>query len=185
MAHAGKTIENPRTRQRLTFLRTASESEGRILEFEVATEGTGAELPPHVHPEQEERIAVLAGAVRLSVDGRSTVLAAGEEATVPRGTAHTWSCVGGGETETRVHVTLTPACDAETFLETMYGLSRDGHTNPKGMPKPLQMAVLAHSHRDEMAFAGAPRILQRAVLGVLAPIGRLAGYQPRYDRYST
>lgn len=181
MAHAGKVIENPRTQQRLTFLRTAGETGGELLEFEVAAEAAGASLPPHVHPEQEERIEVVAGRVRIRIAEDERVLAAGEAASVPPGVAHSWACAGS---RTRVRVSVAPAADAETLLETMYGLSRDGKTNAKGMPKPLQMAVLAHAHRREMAFAGPPVALQRALLGVLAPIGRLRGYRARYARYS-
>ena len=181
MAHSGKTIENPRTGQRLTFLRTARETGGELLEFEVAASTEGADLPDHVHPGQDERITVLSGSVRLRVGGTDGVLAAGEAVNVPAGVAHSWACA---EADTRVRVAVTPAADAETFLETMYGLSRDGRTNAKGMPKPLQMMVLAHAHRREMAFAGPPLALQRALLGVLAPIGRLRGYRARYPQYS-
>jgi quercetin dioxygenase-like cupin family protein len=181
MAHAGKVIENPRTRQKLTFLRTARETDGTLLEFEVAAEAAGADLPPHVHPGQEERIAILAGTVRIRIADDERTLAAGDAASVPAGVSHSWTCAGG---DTRVRVSVAPAADAETFLETMYGLSRDGKTNAKGMPRPLQMAVLAHAHRAEMAFSGPPVAVQRAVLGMLAPIGRLRGYRARYARYS-
>jgi quercetin dioxygenase-like cupin family protein len=181
MAYAGKIIENPKTRQRLTFLRTARETDGALLEFEVAAEVEGAALPPHVHPEQEERIEVVAGAARIRIAAEERVLTAGEAASVPAGVTHSWSCAGE---QTRVRVAVAPAANAETLLETMYGLSRDGKTNAKGMPKPLQMAVLAHAHRREMAFAGPPVALQRAVLAVLAAIGRLRGYRARYARYS-
>ena len=181
MAHSGKVIENPRTGQRLTFLKTARETDGALLEFEVAASTEGADLPDHVHPGQDERIEVLAGAVRLRVAGDERVLEAGEAASVPAGVTHSWACAGE---DTRVRVEVAPAADAETFLETMYGLSRDGKTNAKGMPKPLQMAVLAHAHRREMAFAGPPVALQRALLGALAPFGRLRGYRARYPRYS-
>jgi quercetin dioxygenase-like cupin family protein len=184
MAHSGKVIENPKTRQRLTFMRTAQETGGELLEFEVAAAGGGADLPDHVHPEQVESIEVVDGAVRLRLNGDERLLGPGDAATVPAGAPHSWACVGDSATETRVRVVISPAANAETFLETMYGLSRDGKTNAKGMPKPLQMAVLAHAHRHEMAFAGPPVAVQRAFLGILAPLGRLAGYRARYARYS-
>lgn len=49
-----------------------------------------------------------------------------------------------GQDELRVRMELRPALDTETFLETFFGLARDGKTNAKakGIPGLLQIAVL-------------------------------------------
>ncbi len=62
---------------------------------------------------------------------------------MPAGVAHRWRNVG--QTEAQVRVTLRPALDTETFFETLFGLARDGKTNRKGIPDPLQVAV---AYRD-------------------------------------
>ena len=41
----------------------------------------------HVHPNQEERFGVLAGSIKLRVDGEETTLGVGEWAEVPVGPA--------------------------------------------------------------------------------------------------
>ncbi len=88
----------------------------------------------------------------------------------------------------RLHVRLrgeervleAPAGGFESFLETVYALATDGKTNAKGMPNLLQSAVIAREHLDDYALPKLPLWLQKALFGVLAPAGRLAGYKARY-----
>jgi hypothetical protein len=56
---------------------------------------------------------------------------------VPPGVAHTWWI--GGEEEGHVLVEFRPALNTETFLETLYGLSRDGKVNGDGVLPLSQM----------------------------------------------
>jgi hypothetical protein len=65
----------------------------------------------------------------------------------------------------------------EAFFETFFGLARDGKTNKRGLPSPLQLAVIGRHYRDEIG----PALFSHKVLGVLSvilsPIGRLLGYR--------
>ena len=75
---------------------------------------------------------------------------------------------------------VEPALNFETILETMFGLARDGKANKNGVSADLlQLAVIAAS--ADAVFGSA---LQRAMIGVLAFVGRLAGRRERYARYS-
>ena len=65
------------------------------------------------------------------------------------------------------------------LVSTLFGLARTGRTNAKGMPDPLQLAVIATEFRDTMVFTRPPQIVQRTVLralAALAPAGRQAIY---------
>jgi hypothetical protein len=57
--------------------------------------------------------------------------------------------------------------------------------NDRGIPHLLQLAVTARAYRDVMVIASPPPLVQRLMLGALAPIGRLLGRQPSYEKYYT
>ena len=75
---------------------------------------------------------------------------------------------------------VRPALQFESLIETMFGLAADGKTNRKGMPNPLRLAVIAQAHFDDVRLPFPPAWMQRAGLGLGAPLGRLAGYKPIY-----
>ena len=62
----------------------------------------------------------------------------------------------------------------------MFGLANDGKTNPKGMPNPLRLAVIANNHFDDVRLPFPPAWVQK--LGP-APALRSAGCSatPDYD----
>ena len=49
------------------------------------------------------------------------------------------------------------------FFETFFGLAKDGKTNAKALPNPLNMAVILREYRDEIRLAGPPAIVQTAL----------------------
>jgi hypothetical protein len=69
------------------------------------------------------------------------------------------------------------------MVGTMFGLARDGKVNERGIPHLLQLAVTARAYRDVMVIASPPPVVQRVMLGALAPIGRLLGRRPSYEKY--
>jgi hypothetical protein len=70
------------------------------------------------------------------------------------------------------------------MIETLFGLARLGHTNDKGMPHPLQLALFAQEFSDVIVFRAPPPTLQRAIFGALAPIARRRGYRATYPQLS-
>jgi mannose-6-phosphate isomerase-like protein (cupin superfamily) len=179
MAHAGEVIENPTTGETVTFLVTASESEGTLLRLEMTS--SQASAPAHQHPRLTERWDLQEGTARVHVGGAEQVLVAPAKLEFPRGTAHDFRTDG----PIRVTVDYEPAGGFESFLETIYALARDGKTDAKGMPNLLQSAVIARAHLDDYALANVPVWLQRILFAVLAPIGRLLGYRARYPGQAT
>lgn len=71
---------------------------------------------------------------------------------------------------------MRPALGFESLIETMFTLAAEGKTNRKGMPNPLRLAVVAKAHFDTVRLPFPPAWLQRAALGLGAPLGRLLGY---------
>jgi mannose-6-phosphate isomerase-like protein (cupin superfamily) len=70
-----------------TTLRVLTHSDD-LLEFEASYAGGGAAPPAHLHPEQDERFEVRAGALQVRLAGRERVIVAGDVLEVSRGTAH-------------------------------------------------------------------------------------------------
>ncbi|HKW12201.1 MAG TPA: cupin domain-containing protein [Gemmatimonadaceae bacterium] len=176
MAHAGAVIENPVVGDRIVFLRTTADTAGELLEFDLFARA-GAQGPPeHVHPQATERFEVVQGVLRARVAGVEKTVEVGESLVIPPGTLHSWWNSGAAEVQVRVQ--LTPAGRNETFLETIYALASSGRTNSKGIPGFLQLSVFAPSYFDTNHIVRPPLFVQRVVLGMIAPLARLLGYQP-------
>ena len=173
------TIANPVTGERIAF-RDRDES---TLCFEYALEPGGFAVGrvDHVHPEQTELIDVRAGRLGVRIEGDEWTATPGTRFAVPPGTAHTiWN---DGDEPVRTTIELRPGLESHRLFETLFGLAREGRTNDWGLPGPLQLAVIADAYGEEFALARAPLALQRGLAAATAPVGRLAGYRARYDRF--
>ena len=179
MISAGDVIENPVTGEQILFRQTSRATNGEAVVIEVRVRPDGAVAMPHVHPFQEERFEVLRGTLGMRVSGETTLAGPGGRLTVPAGVRHQFWNAGSGEAHFVCEV--RPALQFEQLLETMFALARDGKTNRKGMPNPLQLAVIAEAHFDTVRLPFVPAALQRFALALGAPIGRLAGYGPTYE----
>jgi mannose-6-phosphate isomerase-like protein (cupin superfamily) len=180
MIHAGDTIENPVTGERIVFHLTSRETNGEAVVFETFVQPNGFVAAAHVHPRQEERFEIVSGTLGLRVGGEEIVAGSGETLTVPAGTPHRfWNA---GDDEVRFRCEVRPALNFEQLLETMFALAADGKTNKKGMPNLLRLAVIARAHFDVVRLPFPPAFLQRLGLALGAPMGRLLGYSPTYDR---
>ena len=74
MIHAGDSIENPVTGERLVFRQTSRETGGEAVVIETYVQPNGFVAAAHVHPDQEERFEVLRGSVGFKV-GREKLVA--------------------------------------------------------------------------------------------------------------
>jgi quercetin dioxygenase-like cupin family protein len=185
MAQRGESIENPLTGERMTFLKTTADTNGQSLEFEFIAP-PGWSVPAHIHPYQQERTEMISGVLSGRVAGEEIGLGAGEGRVVPSGVVHAWRNPSDQE-EARFSVEFSPALKMESGFETAWGLARDGKATKAGLPKnPLQLVVFADEHKDEVFLTRPPIPLQKvlfAVLGLLAPVGRLLGYRASYPEY--
>jgi mannose-6-phosphate isomerase-like protein (cupin superfamily) len=176
--HAGDTIENPITGERIVFNKTSAETNGEAVEIEVYVRPGGVVAAAHVHPYQTERFEVISGRIGMKLGRRKLEAGPNDIVVVEPGTPHKfWNA---GDEELRFVTVIKPALQFERLLETMFGLAVDGKTNRKGMPNPLRLAVIAREHFDDVRLPFPPVWMQRAGLALGAPAGRLAGYEPTY-----
>jgi len=174
-----RSIENPLVKDRVTFLTTAAESEGKYeyVKVELAP-GGGTGL--HYHLTFAEHFEAVEGELHLEVDGIFTTLRPGESATAGPGTLHRFFNLG---TERIVfHVKIDPARHFEKMLRIGYGMARDGKVNPKnGMPYSLLEAAVIFT-LGETYMNRIPIWLQRGVFGFLYRIAQRRGVEERLLR---
>ncbi|APF18356.1 Cupin 2 conserved barrel domain protein [Caldithrix abyssi DSM 13497] len=54
----------------------------------------GVGIPPHIHSQEDEIFRVIEGQVEMMIDGKTTVLQAGDTAFAPKNIVHAWKVVG-------------------------------------------------------------------------------------------
>ena len=65
------------------------------------------------------------------------------------------------------------------FFETMFALATTDDLDARGMPRPLQLAVMVPEFESEIRPLSPPWPVLRAVAAVLAPLARARGYRAR------
>jgi quercetin dioxygenase-like cupin family protein len=178
----GEVWENPITGERATIRELPhSNPEGRATAELLAL--YGARTPgEHRHPGIVERLTVVGGELCVKIDGETSTLREAEAAVIEPDVWHDfWN---GSDYPARVLVQVTPGERFGHMIETLYGLARLGHTDEKGMPSPLQLALTAREFSDVIVFRRPPAAVQRAIFGVLAPIARSRGYRATYPQLS-
>lgn len=143
--------------ERVRVLRRTPE----LLEVE-ATYAPGGKPPlRHRHPAQFERFAVLEGQLQITVDGRTRVLHAGDNATIGQGRAHAMAAAGNAGA--RVIWQTSPALDTEAWWA---GLDELGRVHGGEPPLPAVARLLKrHGGVFELALPGP---LPRLVVAALA-----------------
>ncbi|MFN2471281.1 MAG: cupin domain-containing protein [Gaiellaceae bacterium] len=178
MIHAGDTIENPVTGERIVFRQTSAETNGEAVVIECTVQPGGFVAAAHVHPSQDERFEILDGTLAFQLDKQELVAGPGDRILVPASMKHRFRNAGDGAAHFVCEV--RPALQFEQLLETMFALAADGKTNKKGMPNPLRLAVIARAHFDTVQLPFPPVWMQRMGLALGAPLGRMVGYKPTY-----
>ncbi|HEX8054220.1 MAG TPA: cupin domain-containing protein [Thermoleophilaceae bacterium] len=118
MPGAGDTLENPATGERITFLRTAADTGGDLLEMEDVWVRPDHATAPHLHPRMEETWEVVSGRAGFRIGDDELEAGPGERVVAPRGVVHSaWNLSGG---ETRLRITMRPALRWEQFVERLF-----------------------------------------------------------------
>jgi quercetin dioxygenase-like cupin family protein len=178
----GEVLENPVTRERSTVLELPWKNPDARASAELTALVGARVVGEHRPPAIVERFMVLEGELSVKRDGRESVLHQGESAVIEPDVWHDWW--NASDRDARVRVEITPGERFAFMIETLFGLAQLGHTNSKGMPHPLQLALFASEFSDVIVFRSPPPLLQRVIFGALAPIARWRGYRATYPQIS-
>ena len=182
MSRHGDLYENRVTGERAVVLRGDEDGPGEPVLVHLVVKPGGAVAGEHVHPRLQERFRVVAGTLGTKVDGVERTLRAGAEVTVPAGVRHDWWNAGDGEASVLVELS-PPEPRFEVMIATLFGLANAGKTNAKGMPGPLQLALIADEFADVIRFTKPPPPVQSVLFAVLGAAGKLRGYRGVYPEY--
>lgn len=178
----GEAFENPVTRERAVLVEAPWwNAEGCAVADMTALPGARV-VGEHLHPSLHESFTVREGELTVLRNGGRSVVRVGERADIEPGVWHDWWNEGGVAALVRVEV--TPGERFAHLIETLFGLAREGHVNKRGMPDPLQLALVATEFSDVIVFRKPPAAVQRVLFGVLAPIARRKGYRATYPSLS-
>jgi quercetin dioxygenase-like cupin family protein len=178
----GEVWENPISRERATILELPHQNPERRVVAELLALVGARVVGEHRHPGIVERFTVLEGELTLKLRERTSILRQGETATIAPDEWHDWW--NASNQDARVRVEVTPGERFAHMIETLFGLARLGHTNTKGLPHPLQLALFAREFSDVIVLRSPPRAVQRLMFGALAPIARWRGYRATYPQLS-
>lgn len=142
---------NPVSGERIVFLQTAADTDGRLLEMEDFWTQPEHRTVEHVHPGMQERWEVIAGSVCFRIDGVERIAGPGEVVIAPAGVPHMAWALDAAPVHLRIQ--MRPALRWERFVERLFALARDGHTDERGMPAPALMIELLREFPREIAPA--------------------------------
>jgi len=181
MAKAGDRMTSVHTGETFVFIKTAADTDGQQLVFDMICEpGGGAKgAPTHLHPKQDERFHIHEGVIEFEVNGRNFFAYPGETITVSAGTPHTWRNPSQKE-KAVFRCELEPAGQWEFIFESLCGMSQRGMLNADGTVPPLAMARALHLYPDHLYIAALPIWVQKVGFALLSPIAKLMGYKELY-----
>jgi mannose-6-phosphate isomerase-like protein (cupin superfamily) len=178
MALSGEVLVNPISGEQFTFRKTAADTNGELLAFDLELSPDGRVPGPHVHPIQEEHFEVVAGTLRFRKGPRIIDAGAGDRVVIPPGTIHSFKNADNAPVHVRVEV--RPALRMEELLETTVALAREGRTTAAGLPHPLDLALFMSEFDAEVRAPLAPAPVVQAVMAPLAWLARRRGLDSRY-----
>jgi mannose-6-phosphate isomerase-like protein (cupin superfamily) len=175
MAKPGDVITNPRTGQRMRFLKTSQDTGGELLQIECFNTVSRVKEPEHIHPFQENRFEMISGSLVFCIAGKERQLNAGEVVAIPLNVPHFfWN---GSDQEAHYIQEFRSALRSELFFETLFGLARDGKLTEQGLPDLFDMAVFVPCFWNEIRVTRPPEVIQKVLFTLLGPVSRLLGHR--------
>ena len=179
MANAGQVLDNPISGERITFRKTAADTDGDVLVIDLELSPEGHVPGSHLHPIQEERFEVVKGIMKFQRGLKTITARAGDTVVVPPGTVHRFE--NAGDAPAHVRVEIQPALRMEELFETAVALAVEGRTTASGMPQPLDLALFMREFEAEVRVPFAPAVVVRALTAPLAWLARRRGLHSRYS----
>jgi uncharacterized protein YndB with AHSA1/START domain len=176
MANAGDILDMTPLGCRVQLIRTAAETDGELLEFDVIGRPRGFLVQPHVHVGQVERYEVIARTLKIVENGREHLLGPGETMEVPASISHRQMPGDDGD-DGHVRVQARPAGSTQAFLERVAAMCAAGEFNRFGFPRPVAAARLVRDFGAEGHATYPPLAMQKALAGLVL---RVAGVMRPY-----
>ena len=178
MIKQGDKITNARTGQTMTFLKTAAETNGALLQIECFSPPSAVKEPEHIHPLQENIFTMMSGSCNFSINGKEQIVRPGQTIKIPPGTRHYfWNA--GNEVAHYIQE-FKPALEIDGFFETFFALSRDGKLNDQGIPNFFHASIIMLQYKNEIRVLTPPWPIQLLTYYALAPVGKLMGFRADY-----
>jgi quercetin dioxygenase-like cupin family protein len=170
MGRTGDRYEMPEGAGTYVLTRSTADTNGELVEFEWILPKGAFAPPPHIHPSQEEEWEVLEGVLEVVIDGERRSLSAGESASAPPRTVHTFARPSQPVRVRNVH---RPALGFEDYIDRIYRLTQEqGIRSAKNPRVPLYLAMIWREYPDTLVAA---RTRDRVGMALLSRIGRLLG----------
>ncbi|WP_134683682.1 cupin domain-containing protein [Brevibacillus migulae] len=186
MSELSRVVINPRTGEKVTFLKTMEETNGEFLLFRTDLPPANG-IFPHYHTQFVESFTGLEGNLELTIDGKKTFLKEGEKAHVPEGTIHSfWN---PSDKVVSFTVEIRPAGTFEHFVRCGYGLDTDGRSFylpflQQDIPKNILLLGTLFE-MGEFYVPHVPRGLQKVMFGLLAKLSKWTGSAKTLEKYYT
>jgi len=180
MPQKGQILKNPATGDIYEYLELSKDTNGERITLK-QTISKGQLYPTHLHTLQDEGFEVLAGKLTIWSEGKTKTLSQGEKIILSRNKPH--NHYNNDDGPVTFIQTVSPALDFEYWLENIIGLTIDGKIQ-NGKAGFLQDLVTL-KYLDSKAFlANIPLGIQKIIMNIVGPIGRLFGYRAIYKKYS-
>lgn len=155
-------------------IKTAKETKGQSLEMEWELLPKADGTPLHIHPTAKETYRVLEGQVEININGKWSLLRAGEELTVDEGLPHTFR--NPSDSLTRIYNIHSPALQFDAYFEGLARLVGQLSGNRKEKLKMSfnvanHLAMLMKKHKAEIISVNPPPF----IINSMNLIGRLRG----------
>lgn len=184
MAYPGKVIHAPQAGERIEFLQTAGETNGKLLEFKYYAQPGFGYLVPHVHVAFEEQYEIISGVATYMANGVELDAYPGQVICIPAGTKHVNPWNKHGTDELCLRQLVSNPLGSEIFLETLYGCIRDQrHVTKNNQLNLLQSAITVYGANTQTYSAALPAALQAFLLPAAAFVASLLGYKYYYTGY--
>jgi len=181
MPTKGQTIINPTNGDSYEFIETASDSNGDRVVMKAIINSKGQLVPRHFHVFQDETFEVISGQLTVLLEGKTHKLSAGEKITLPKNIPH--NHYNNEDTSVTYLHSVTPALDFDFLIENLVGLAADGKS--KNGKYGLVQELVSLKYLDSKSYlADIPIGVQKVLMNIIAPIGRVFGYRAIYKKYS-
>lgn len=168
-------IENKVTGQRIIFVRTAEETNGKLLEMDAVYAPLSDEPPLHYHAHQTEQFCVAEGELTIRMNGYIRTYGKGSVLSIPPGQCH--SMWNAGHIPARVTWRVIPALKTQEFLVTLSELANSGKTNRKGVPSIPRMVSLLLKYKASFRLHRPPMWMIYVLFFACTPMRLFKRYQ--------